>query len=229
MESVIIVVIVLVVGVLVALKVILRGTQWVEIPVGEYEPKTYKVFTLGARGSGKTCFLAAMHHMLGIYKRDIGFSLDTHNTANRNLLIQTYEKLANPLDKWPEGTADVREWRFTCSVRSPLGKDIPVFHFLYWDYAGGYLTSASVESFDVQRAFDDADAVLVILDGQKILYLLQDGETHLALDERIYSDLNYMLPVLRGSVKKPIHFLITKWDLLDKTYTLEKVREVLLE
>jgi hypothetical protein len=100
----------------------------------------------------------------------------------------------------------------------------------YLDYAGGRLTDAAVggnteESNAFFGRLAQADALLGILDGRKILALLQDEPDGADL-------LNFEMTTPLGIMQRspaPVQFVITKWDLLQERYTLADVRERLLE
>jgi len=185
---------------------------------------TYNVIVLGASGSGKTVFLASMYKQLSIQRRDSPFFLDV-DPEHQRILTQKYREIADP-GGWPAATKrnEVSEWCFTCRVQSP--DDLRIYtalQFTYLDYAGESLTEpqmgASQSDFDAK--VKDADALLGILDGRKILALMQDESDGY---DFIYSDLAIILQDMQRS-QNPVHFVITKWDLLqNRNYTLRDVR-----
>lgn len=192
--------------------------------------RTYRIFTLGASGAGKTCFMASMFHRLSIYKPEIGFYLEVPSNEQRILLTKIYSEMTDPYKVWPAGTVNEKQWHFT-SVVSANGSSFPVFRFTYLDYAGGHLTDPSqADLLDAQAKVAEADTVLVLLDGQKILRRLENKER--LIDDprkRIGAELDFMLPYLTKSLKKPIHFIISKWDLFEGKYLLSDVRNCLLQ
>jgi hypothetical protein len=68
-----------------------------------------------------------------------------------------------------------------------------------------------------------ADVFLAMLDGLEILKLMR-GEDNNFEEEFV----NYIIPILAKSTQ-PVHFIITKWDLIEKHYSLEAVRSRLME
>ncbi|MFM7600988.1 MAG: hypothetical protein ACKO7R_07305, partial [Pseudanabaena sp.] len=73
--------------------------------------------------------------------------------------------------------------------------------------------------------FKEASALLGLLDGQKICSLLRN--------ERIgkiwaLNDLRNMIDVIQGS-DKPVHFVISKWDIVEQHYSLDQIRDQLLQ
>ena len=94
------------------------------------------------------------------------------------------------------------------------------------DYAGGRITDESEEE---DREFEDklkhADTLLGLLDGQRIRALMRNEQLGLLW---AISDLPNMLTVMQRSVK-PVHFVISKWDVLDGEYSLKEIRDRLLQ
>jgi hypothetical protein len=191
--------------------------------------KNYKVVMLGSSGSGKTVFLASMFHEL-FTQGERGFFLKVEGKESERRLVRIYEQVATQRD-WPPGTKldEISEWIFTCYVQAKDRAIFPTCQFIYLDYAGGRLTDI-LESDEVDSEFEtkleQADALLGLLDGQKILAAMKgDGFAWNALH---LIDLKNMLMKMQNS-RAPIHFVISKWDLLDGEFTLEQVLERLLE
>lgn len=190
----------------------------------------YKVIVLGASGSGKTVFLASMYRQLSIQRKDSPFFLDIDPEQQR-ILVQKYREIASTNTGWPAATKrdEISEWLFTCCVQSPMdGSIYPALQFTYYDYAGERITEP--QGGGLQTDFDakikDADALLGILDGQKILALMRNEPDG---DDFVNTDLAIILQDMMRS-QNPVHFVITKWDLLaNNNYTLRDVRNRLLE
>ncbi|MUG96111.1 hypothetical protein F7734_28735 [Scytonema sp. UIC 10036] len=197
---------------------------------------SYKIIILGPRRSGKTVFLASMYRRLSIPGQFKIFlecdsspivinPTDGREMSPSQLLAERYANLANPNKDWEPGTVDVEKWHFTCKVQRPDldFKDFTACNFTYLDYAGGDLVLQQNPELD--RELQEADSLLGLLDGEKILSLLRnegDGYT------QITQDLGNMLPILMRK-KNPVHFVISKWDLLHRDFSLEQVRDRLLE
>ena len=187
--------------------------------------KTFRVFVLGTSGSGKTTLLASMYKRLSVQQPEIGFFLEIGD-AQRKFLVNQYRELADPDLDWPIGTqpGDLAEWRFTCTHASGK-RNIRVFEFEYLDYAGGLITEGGIDNptnFQVGDAAKDADAVLVLIDGQKPQRSLNAG-SHDASRSLIF-DLDHILPIVQRLENVPFHFAITKWDVLDPHWTLDDIR-----
>jgi hypothetical protein len=186
----------------------------------------YDVLVLGASGSGKTVFLASMDSKLSVQNRDVGFFLSVP-LKQRRLLAQKFAEVAYGAE-WPAGTREISEWLFTCNVFAPNSATFPVCEFTYTDYAGGLVTDPN-ESDELQAKVDSADALLGIIDGHKLNAELDDTVVA-PPGTRVWQDLDIIIPELapqEGSV--PVHFIISKWDLLHDKYTLAEVRDRLLE
>ncbi|MDZ8184162.1 MAG: hypothetical protein RMX96_04770 [Nostoc sp. ChiSLP02] len=195
----------------------------------------YSIITLGSSGSGKTIFLASLFKVFSIQGK-FGFSLDTQDRTKRITLNKIYHDLTTG-EEWPSGTKNISEWVFTGYVNNSEISKIPAFKITYIDYKGGLITdqesSESEKEYggynDLETYVKEADAVLGILDGQKLLYFMQDLTSNVVLRW-----LNQDLPALMQIVDKcnkyiPVHFIITKWDLLEGSYSLADVKNRLLD
>ncbi|MUG94131.1 hypothetical protein F7734_17745 [Scytonema sp. UIC 10036] len=190
----------------------------------------YNIVTLGPSGAGKTVFLASLFKQLSI-QGEHGFFLQVEDANKRNILNNIYTEIITG-DKWPKGTkGEITDWVFTCCVKTPSSSIYPVCQFTYIDYAGGRLTdTAEEDDDDFESKVCDADAVLAILDGQKVLAFMQDKEiTNRDVRIWVYQHLPNLMQLINKCGPIPIHFIISKWDLIDKKYELLEVRNRLLE
>lgn len=185
---------------------------------------TYTVIMLGPRGSGKTVFLASMYNQL-CTQGEGGFFLEVDSAEKSKRLHDIYTQIAFE-EKWPLGTrrSEVSEWTFTCSVQT---KDLPIYpacKFTYLDYAGGLLTDQTDDpKFNEQ--VKKADALLGLLDGQRLCALMQNETIG---QKWAVNELPRILSIMQKT-GKPIHFIISKWDIVEKKYTLEQIRDCLLK
>lgn len=198
--------------------------------------RNYEIIILGPRSSGKTLLLASMYYQVSIpEKYKIFLRCDetttvTNTTDGRKLtphmlLTERYTKLADTSADWEPGTVDVEKWHFTCEVQRP-DLDFQTYtacNFIYYDYAGGNLDQ--IENLDLQEKIKNADSLLGLLDGEKILSLMQGEDAGL---NKITKDFAIMLPLMIKQ-KNPVHFVISKWDLLEGLFSLEMVRDRLLK
>lgn len=183
--------------------------------------------TLGPSGSGKTVFLAALQERLRTQSLDLGFYAKLPRPQERKL-SQVYAQVASA-GEWPPPTqrSEMPEWTFTCCVRSPYG----VFQTMkvrYIDYAGEHLTHPVDGESSVGEWFEErletADALLGLLDGMKVRDLMfgkADAETYFR------DELRSILSIMQD-FDGPIHFVLTKWDLVEKHFTLTSVKQRLL-
>lgn len=190
--------------------------------------KTYKILTLGASGSGKTVFLASMFKELSM-QGEHGFYFDTDNHREQKILNSVYTNLiAGGI--WPTGTkySEISEWSFTCHVQNENNlDDYPACEFVFYDYAGGRFTDMDEDDAKLQDTIKKADAILGLLDGQKILALMNNNRNS-KLDIFLDKDLPAIIKWM-SHCKVPIQFVISKWDLLESKFSLKQINERLLE
>ena len=133
-------------------------------------------------------------------------------------------------EKWPKGTqvAELSEWIFTCKVQTP---DLPIYsacNFAYLDYAGGLLTDEQEDSnigIELEEKIKDADALIGLLDGQRLCELIRGESSGVRWS---INDLTNILDIMQTS-EKPIHFIVSKWDVVEGNYSLEEIKKRLLE
>lgn len=195
------------------------------------KPYNYKIIVLGPTGAGKTVFLASMFSRLEGASGDRPFFLTT-TLQQRAQLLQYIDRIRNTQDEFPAPTQffNVTEWKFTCQIKASSGI-YELVRFTYLDYAGGRIKQLRnpqqidrfAQQFDTK--LKEANIVLGLLDGQEILKVLQtkeeDDQTEV---ERFFrGNIDEILPYLQRC-ERPVHFIITKWDLLAKKgYKLEEV------
>ncbi|MDE5121128.1 MAG: hypothetical protein O4965_13925 [Trichodesmium sp. St19_bin1] len=190
---------------------------------------TYSVIMLGPRGSGKTMFLASMYKKLSTQGK-LKFFLKVEGAEKRKRLNTIYTQVAFDED-WPGGTAinELSEWEFTCCVQT---EDLSIYDackFVYIDYSGGRLTDPEgegEEDEEFNNKIQAADIILVLLDGQKLLAFI--GQIREGL-KWANGDLPNMLQEVQKIQDKPVHFVISKWDIVAPDYSLEEVRDRLLD
>lgn len=189
--------------------------------------KNYKIITLGASGSGKTVLLSSMFKSLGI-QSDHGFYLQVDFNQQRHL-NNIYTEIITG-ETWPKGTrfSEISEWNFICRVKNSSDlKDYSVCEFSYFDYSGGRLTDTQEDDLEFREIIEQSDIILGLIDGQKIHALMNNTNQELSksfLDKDLPSMIKWML-----GCRKPIHFVLTKWDLLQNNYSLEEIIHHLLQ
>lgn len=189
----------------------------------------FNVVMLGAPGSGKTVFLASMLDKLSM-QGELGFLIQLENHEQQALLKDIYWEVATG-DLWPRGSraSDFKDWQFTCFVISKNQKGMfPACQFTYLDYPGQLLTQTQAgdeHTNNFAKKVEQADVLLGLLDGKKILQAMQGNE------ETWKSIMRDLSPVLTRMKLKtsPIHFVISKWDLIEDKFSLGQVRDRLLQ
>ncbi|WP_293067680.1 WD40 repeat domain-containing protein [Moorena sp. SIO3F7] len=196
--------------------------------------KNYNILTLGASGAGKTVFLASLFKQLLIQDRE-GFFLEAPKDQQDKKLVEIYKKIIGKSeDDWPTSTWNITDWEFICCVKNHNIENFPVCKFTYIDYPGGLITDILKDQknyFNFKTKVPNADAVLAIIDGFKLLKFMEDQDLS---DKKVINLLQKDLPNIMQLVDKckkdtPVHFIISKWDLLESRYKLSELRERLLE
>jgi GTPase SAR1 family protein len=192
--------------------------------------RTYKVIMLGSSGAGKTVFLASMHKKLSIQGEE-GFFIEVQDPARRQALENIYAEVATG-DRWPmhndpSDQGQGGEWTFRCCVRIEDRSIHPACQFTYLDYAGGKLTDANVGGEDLVSEAKTADAVLGLLDGRKIYSFMKNNDDEFR-NLFLHKDIPSIARIMQYC-EAPVHFVISKWDLLEGKYTLGQIRDRLLE
>ncbi len=185
----------------------------------------FKVVILGASGSGKTVFLSSMYQELSTQGK-YGFFLRVEDRSQRRELDNKFAEIVTG-DKWPTGTRGISDWNFKCLLESEKGI-FPTFMFTYYDYAGG-LVNDEVFGKEIEDKFDKciqkADAFLGLIDGMKVLRSLEGDQK--AWNELFIKDIKSLAMHMQNR-KIPIHFIISKWDLIESIYSLDNVVDKLL-
>lgn len=187
--------------------------------------KRYTVIVLGARGSGKTVFLASLFRKLSV-AGEYGFFLGT-NMRQQKQLNTVYNMVANG-DRWPDATQleELSDWEFTCRVVAPSSKIYDAFEIVYLDYSGGRLTDETSRKLtdEFEARLNQADCLLGLIDGQKLYDFMRGTDKGGKFQ---YEELASIFNLLNRSAN-PVHIVISKWDLLEGHFTLEEIRKKLL-
>ena len=198
------------------------------------EPFVVRVLVLGPPGAGKTVFLSSLFRRLSVQHADTGFHLDC-NQDQRTKLNDIYARVADTEGLWPPHTraAESTEYKFDCKLRYH-GLNHSILQINYIDYAGDLLTGsreegASAASAALQSQVQLANVVLCLIDGAQMLDFLH----HTTRGQRHFDVTMQPIFSILQEVEKPIHFVLTKWDLLhniagDEAESLRLVKETLL-
>lgn len=175
----------------------------------------FKVVALGLPGSGKTVLLASMFHELDHLAPGRSFYLDA-TPEQRVALNGVYRTVSDTRREWPRSTriAELTDYVFNCVALDDDGARHHLLDVVYLDYAGELLEHAPEtgrSSFqELQGHIRSAQALLGLLDGQRILQLLR-GEP--AGHDYLQFELRSLLGLLQ-SARAPVQLVITKWDLV---------------
>jgi hypothetical protein len=198
---------------------------------------TFRVIALGVAGSGKTLFLAGMFHTLHVPAPGRSHYLET-DVSSRIRLSRIFDEMSAADRPWPAGTrqGETREFDFDC-VSSVKGERQRLFRLSYLDFAGELLEieqeAGSTVLGELEERIRDANILFGMLDGHRVAQLLRDEP---AGRRYFQSTLQPLIGILAGA-RCPIHFVLTKWDLLqhfgepvdaDASSRLRIVRDALL-
>ena len=183
-----------------------------------------KILPLGMSGSGKSVYLAALYEKLSQKRKDTCFSMQTSYQFGLEL-AQTYTSIKNPSEPWPPGTigSDYNDYAFDCVVSNQGGEEFCLMKLLYLDFPGGLLRGDGRDQRFLDR-LEETDAFLIFLDGVQIFQALKGSNE---AKDRLTDDLRMILNPLRAGVRKPVHFVVSKWDVLESEYPLGAVAALL--
>jgi len=200
---------------------------------------TFRVVALGGPGAGKTVYLSSLFHTLSYRTPERSYHLST-DPAQRIALGSLYRAVSDTSKPWPKGThrGETREFVFDCMAADGTGDAHRVLRMSYLDFAGELIQEESDDGgkalADLAGRIEEADALLGMIDGLKVLKLLR-GEP----EGRSYFQhgLQPMFGFMQNA-KCPIHLVVTKWDLVrdfgepddaDDEFRLGRVIDALLQ
>jgi Double-GTPase 1 len=191
--------------------------------------RVVRIMMLGFSTSGKSTFLAGMWHYFAYGDGDgIQFATDEHSARYLNSCCRELLR-----GKLPSQTLNTREWSFTVRARGLSSNLTDAFRLVYVDYDGKQLgrlfedpddDSAPAEGADsrVRQVIDEYDVIMGMLDGARIAEIMRD-----APDPEYAVWLEQLFFLIAGQNDKPVHLVLTKYDLLDGRYTLGEIVEKL--
>ncbi|MFM8754400.1 MAG: TRAFAC clade GTPase domain-containing protein [Phenylobacterium sp.] len=174
-------------------------------------PPNFDIFVLGTRASGKSVLLASLFRQLSSMNGVTNFYARCDDPEQHRELCDNYDQLLDTEADWPAGTYRIDSYDMRCFHRL-RGKDLEVFSIRFHDYPGGYVSN-QIEQRDyvIERA-EHCSSVMALIDGRKLLDRLEDRETNPT--HSLHRDLDSLVRVLQQCVGKPIHFVLTKADLM---------------
>ncbi|WP_159392731.1 hypothetical protein [Methylobacterium sp. C1] len=178
----------------------------------KFDIPVLNILSLGLDEAGKTVFLSALYNKFSVYNPSYGFSLQCEDESQKYYLTAMYNRISRPETDWPAGSMQHTEYVFNALHPTKDGS-ITFCKFNYLDYFGAAMRGAGdFKDVALEKRVREAHSILVLLDGRKIRLALE-GKT---IDDDIFKDLSYILPFLNLIIgtDKPVHFLISKSDLL---------------
>lgn len=164
------------------------------------------ILMIGHSRSGKTSYMAGLYKLYGDDPKGFGLWMSDSSKSKK------LKSLGLNIDRgiYPEGTDIAAEYNFWLQYENSL-----LIPFNWYDYRGGALLESSKNSKDAQTLVDkinNADALIVFLDGEKITSLTDDD-----LEE----EYEVLMWAIQKSISKrasdghyfPVSIIITKGDL----------------
>ncbi len=185
--------------------------------------KPIKVLPLGVSGAGKSVYLASLYDKLAMGSAEACFRLQASPTLSMRLSA-IFAAIKDPSRPWPPGTrgGEFVDVDFDCVVDA---KDASfcLTKLLYLEFPGGILTG-DIDNPEYFKRLEQTDAFLVLLDGAKVFRaLMKDDRAHSDLE----NDLGVLLNPIQDRLRKPLHFVLTKWDVVQTRFTLAEVSQLL--
>jgi hypothetical protein len=193
--------------------------------------REYNVVILGPQGAGKTVYLASLAYKLSS-AGSTGYYLSTPQ-HEENQLSNIFTTISGGND-WPRPTliGGTTEWHFDVIVKPNLTTNYKALSIIYYDYAGGRITSEEDEELGIetQKIIKSADVLIGLLDGEELYKEIYLGEG----DPKFWTrDVRSLCKIMTDYNGTSIHFVVSKWDLFPKgekegDAALQKIKEQLL-
>lgn len=185
-------------------------------------PEKLKVVMIGPDGCGKTIYLAVLLQQKFVAGSDSGWRLHPIKPHQAMFLNQTYATLTDtttPNFPPPTQRGELIEYEF--QIRVPGSRNQNEFtplELTYLDFPGDIVYRG--QEGEITDAFarhvENADVVMGLFDGLDVLRMMQDKtrDPNQCLQEK-YGGLLFWLARNENHNRGPIHFVVTKWDLLE--------------
>ena len=180
---------------------------------------------LGLSGSGKTCYLYTMSHLLAK-----GISINGHTISATSMHRQQQLRLNRGIEqmasgKWPDGSTDTITYPFELKIDgSSKG------NFTIYDYRGGALDGMSDNDIDDSEelfdTFKDSSCIIFLIDGDTLLSALEPqqleiehrGNISFQSQLKARNKINYIESLIKECSQRlnrnvPILLSITKKDI----------------
>ena len=180
---------------------------------------------LGLSGSGKTCYLYTMSHLLarGIVVEGHTISATSKHRLQQLRLNRGIEEMVG--GKWPDGSLVTNTYEFELKIDgSHKG------HFTIYDYRGGALDGMSDDDVDDSEelfdTFKDSSCIIFLIDGDTLLSALNPQQLEIEhsrnisypLQTQARNKLNYIESLINECSQRlrrnvPVILAITKRDI----------------
>lgn len=179
---------------------------------------------LGLSGSGKTCYLYTMSHVLanGISINGHTISATSTDRLQQLRLNRGIEQMANGI--WPDGSTDTITYSFDLKVDGcSMGE------FTIYDYRGGALDGMSDNDMDDAEelfdTFEDSSCITFLIDGDTLLaaldpQYLETEHSNISFQSQLKArhKINYIESLIKECSQRldnnvPILLVITKKDI----------------
>jgi len=164
------------------------------------------ILMVGHSRSGKTSYMAGLYKLFGNKPEGFGIRIfDSDKSQNLKLIGDNVVR-----GIYPNGTDIASEYCFWLQYDNSL-----LIPFNWYDYRGGALSESSKQSPEAAqlvRKIDEADALIVFLDGGKITKMT-DYDLKSEYDILIWSILKSISKKSSNGTYFPVSFVITKGDL----------------
>jgi hypothetical protein len=182
-----------------------------------------RIMVVGLPESGKTALLASMFRKLAFGGPD-GVVVETDRDTTGRLLELTRGMEQRDVEIHP-GTlvGDTTNYEFTFRVKNDRRGDQRPCSVSYLDYAGEHAgplvrPGATEPAPEVLAAAKECDVLMAVLDGEKVLHMMQDNA-----DPAFFTELGDLILLLIRAPQKAAHIIITKWDLLHPAHTVPDI------
>jgi hypothetical protein len=182
---------------------------------------------IGFEASGKTVYIGSMFNELRVPDAH-GVFLET-SPEKAGTLLSLYNTTADTDKKFPNSTSkgELIEWPLTVKVKSVAGV-ADIGKFCYLDFAGEslrdlYTGAPNPETQRLYQRFADADILMAALDGLQVKRFMENRPL-----PRFYEDLGTLLALLSNH-QKIVNLILTKWDILEDSYSFRQVIERLFQ
>ncbi len=196
-----------------------------------------KVVMIGPDGCGKTIYLAVLLQQTFVAGPENGWRLHPVKPQQAMFLNQTYATLTDPATlNFPPPTlrGALIDYEFQTRVSGTrIANEYTPLELSYLDFPGDIVyREQEGEITDVfARHVEKADVVMGLFDGLDVLRMMQDNDRspNQCLQPK-YGNLLFWLVRNEHQNRSPIHFVVTKWDLLEaEGFSLADVKAKLMK